>query len=829
MIDKDEKNVSVTSNKDDLITWLRGGNRTFGWDAIIGFDKSAIDTVFQEQYVRRFNDEKRFPVITGSIDVGGRDFRTLASVVLGPPKVSFDISRVDVATPRVRVTLALVSAQEVKLTYGIDEYITVSRINPITILQSPELTGVLDFKPIAYEGGLGVVALDLKDGTYEFTLADSDWEATKVGAFFKKQFMTWTSEESEWVVNRMLRSEGPLAVERFAIRSQRKSVTARASDPNYGEGAVLAFVKMEAQEGENSDGSDKTSFPTSEEAMHYWVPDDPGEQYTTAIVIQDARLLYALIMSVFKHQNFGMFHRQPFKFSVTTVAGRNSLVIEEAVLMVPSSDEYRPTPAHHLLWTGTTVSIGTGGNTFSIEIEQPSAANNFEVSVLARVSLVDVVQTVITTSDTANTPEQSETMWSGKCQIRFVLGFDNNEKSIKVRTVSHVIYDLSFKPYQYKPIILTWEQITPYLPIAASACLRGLKSYDSRSTALELFPLTSLLFHFPYITKLAEVSLAQDTVMFGHIAPGLMDFKVTDPFPVVAAGSTYRLMTSDPSILVVWSIRNVLGEHEPIGSVRLGVYTAPTADQISGAQVRVVVTATAGLKTAAALLTVVRNPVELNPLLEFIDANSPPARLEVGTLSGTPVWGNVDPARGRLEAIPGEPNARLFHPPGASVPGVKLDVVPVSVTVGGVPARAFVGVTHGLVIYKPVATTFDVANRRVQLELSGAQSDELAQLKLMLAALQSGVETAPADPVWEVVAGSATIDRSSGLLTADADPALPFVVVTVTVDLNMPPVPVLWGHVTLTLPLAPFPKEPEPEALDSESDLFVSLNQSQHS
>lgn len=810
MINEINKHSSITNSKDDLLEWMSQRNVTCGWDALVAFDRATVNTIFQEQYIRHYGNGKRFPVFSSSIPLLQGLTRSLSSIEMGPPQVSFADSSIEQEAPVVQVTLPIVSGLETTLTYGINDYITVESINNINVLQSPTVTGVLNFKDVKQVGTVGVITLDLKDGTYKLNLGQTNWEMTEGGKAIKEQFDLWSDEETQWVVNKIIRNTGSLAVERFAIRSQRKSAVAVRSDAEYGDGAVVAFVRMEGAQ-------TKDSYPSTEEEMRYLVPDDQGDRYTTTVVIQDARLLFTLIKHVFMGPHpIGDYtlERTPFEYHLINENNRNKLVVDEGSLRLKAGGhgfhETAPTPNTRASCRSTHTPVGPGQSTVSFEIEQPNASNNHKMGVLMRIELVDA-EVELTTYKVPNNVDLVETkvQMSGSMIARYQLNFNNAGQSISLTRLSETISNISLKPYQFQSSTNTWAQVEPHLRQVTEIFFKYLADLNDLATDITTFPLTNLLFGRPYTTVLAEATLAQDSVMFGHIAPNKLEFTLSTPQPVLLQGGVHQFALSNPDVNVTWRLDNLRGETSHPGSInQSGQYTAPSAKDIPGSQLRVVVTATAGQTTASALITVVKKSMELSPRMASVKVGPEGViKLTAKGLPGvTPVWGSVPAGRGELEAVPGEPDARYFHPPRVPTQGVIVDVVPISVTGGGVTETSHVVVMHqDNAALKPIAKNF--TSRTVELDIpipsaSGGGSSSSSD---------SEVE-------WKVVAGSATID-SRGVLTADADPAVPFVVVTAVADVANPWV-VIWGYVVLSLPLAPFPPEPQPSA----SRLTVSLD-----
>lgn len=817
MTNEINKDSSITNSKDDFLEWMTQRNVTYGWDALVAFDRATINTVFQEQYIRHYGGGKRFPVFSTSIPLLQGLTRALSSIEMGPPQVSFADSSIEKEAPVVQVTVPIVSGLETKLTYGINDYVTLESINDINVLQSPTVTGVLNFKDVKQVGTVGMITLDLKDGTYKLNLGQTNWEMTEGGKAFKEQFDLWSDEESQWVVNTIIRNTGPLAVERFNLRSQRKSAVAVRSDAEYGDGAVVAFVRME---GAKMIGS----YPSEEDEIRYLVPDDQGDRYSATILIHDARLLYALIKNVFMGPDYvgsATLERAPFEYHLITENERNKLVVDTASLNLRLGKgfyETAPTPNTRASCRDTRTPVGAGQSKLSFEIEQPNASNNHKTGVLMRIELVDA-EVELTTYKVPNNVDLVETkvQMSGSMIARYQLNFNNAGQSISLTRLSETISNISIKPYQFQSSTNTWAELQPHLHAVAEVFFRYLADLNDRATDITTFPLTNLLFGRPYTTVLAEATLVQDSVMFGHIAPNKLEFTLSTPQPVLLQGSVHQFALSNPDVNVTWRLSNIHGETSHLGSINgSGRYVAPSAAAISGSQLRVVVTATAGQTTASALVTVVKKSMELSPRMASVKVGpegfiKPTAK---GLLGITPVWGSVPAGRGQLEAVPGEPDARYYRPVGAPTQGVIVDVVPITVTAGGVTETSHVVVMHqDNAALKPIAKNF--TSRTVELDIPIPSASASASAS---ASGGSSSSSSDSEVEWKVVAGSATID-SRGVLTADADPAVPFVVVTAVADVTNPWI-VIWGYVVLSLPLAPFPPEPSPGA----SRLTVSLD-----
>ncbi|MGI4838917.1 MAG: hypothetical protein ACRYF9_14985 [Janthinobacterium lividum] len=805
MSDPSSDDTAINISKDKLLEWLETKNRTFGWDALAAYDRATINAAFREQYLRRYTGGGRLPVITGSEPVGDRVYRFFENISLGSILVSFEESSIEKTAPVARVTLPVVGGRETQYEYAGGSFVTCKRINEITALNEPNITGLINFMPLQQIGHVGVIALDLADGTYQANFGETIWDPGENSSLLKEEFTKWDKADRQWIVSRVQRNIGELAIQSFALRTQRKVPSASRSEVGYGEGAVVAFLKMD-------DPFETSTWPVRETDVAYLVPDDSADEYTATIILQDARLLLACLKAYFVGTSdvwaVLMPPPAPFAARVNRANAYTRLEVTEGILNVYNKDwisrELQQSRYPVVALEGATVPLAANGPKVSIEVEGRDTSSRFDDVFMIRVQVPSIVVNLETWYNDGNPNSgllRCQIKISGAVAIRYKLQLNVVTQQIEANVVSVAVYEVDASEYNYKSNILSWRDTKPIVLDLTGKIFERMAGKVRVETGLETVPLRSLLLDWPFETRLSQAALRQDMAMFGHIAPGSADFTVTNQFPVLAAGSTHDFAISKPGSGVTWSVRNLPGETHYPGSISsTGRYTAPTLAQLSGSQVQVVVQAVVGLTRASALVTTVRRSLELNPLIQFTKIQSrSDTKISFGSLSNTPaVWTGPAAEDGTLQLIPGEPNARLFIPPETAIANALVRVVPISVTVGSLTECVFVAVLHNLLpIFQPLASQFDSANRTVQLSL----------------------ENDPPGITWEVVAGSATI-ASNGLLTADADPLLPFALVVATYQAPIPGLPPYWGYILLALPLVSFP--PEPPAPE-DSNLLVCI------
>lgn len=149
MTHETEKNIIDTgtdATQDELVAWLKTGSKTLGYDALVAFDRSTVNLIYQEQYLRRLSADATFPPIQTVAALINRVYLGMAGVEVGAPRVSFDVADIADEQALVRVDLPMVGGLETQLEYSVNNYRTLTKINPISILRSPNLTGVMSFE-----------------------------------------------------------------------------------------------------------------------------------------------------------------------------------------------------------------------------------------------------------------------------------------------------------------------------------------------------------------------------------------------------------------------------------------------------------------------------------------------------------------------------------------------------------------------------------------------------------------------------------------------------------------------------------------------------------
>jgi len=297
-----------------------------------------------------------------------------------------------------------------------------------------------------------------------------------------------------------------------------------------------------------------------------------------------------------------------------------------------------------------------------------------------------------------------------------------------------------------------------------------------------------------------EVHSPGDVSFFGRITPDQISIAITTPELLLAAGDDPYPFQTQPVISGLrWTLEGLRPGARSTGSIdpSSGVYQVPQAGQIDGSFTRVRITATnpATNFRSSALVTVVADPLTVNPLFTYCSANnsgSPIQRvdLNIGVLGDGPVEvtvKNPGPGSGTIEEIEG-----VF----SYVPGPKVDqetyvLDEVVATYKGQTKSVYMLVKQiqPMITLWPVASATQASPGQIQLKAE-ANNNDVTHL----------VE-------WEIAFnGPGHMDADiPGLYHADPNAEARFVCIIAIYDTVN--IGVFKGHAILPLPFEHFPKE----------------------
>jgi len=781
-------NQILGNTKADLLKWMEAGNSTLEWDGLLAFDRATINRAFLQQYIERFSSSAMFPEVDQTANLTLGAYRIFDRCMLSEPRMSFAAARITDAEAAGKLSMDIHSGREMTLDYRVTDDPKVDSISQITAVDGPVLEVDLPFANLPDAGYVGVLGVDLSAGKgYTLSSGQSSFEAELTGTFFRDVFAKWPADKRRWVINKVPPNNGAVAIENFFIRVQAAPGATVRSAENYGDGAVVVFLQMK--------GSERGTYPAGENQLHYLIPND-AEQFTATTILTAKRFLRAITKNYF--------------------AISNSTVVAKPMVFVDGSSDLQLKASSGALrhWSGIeTVQVGETDRRLEYWLEGDPVQNEDCYYVRTNGEFQVVVE-LRRDSDAGDDT-------GGNISLAIMYELENYRVTVGWREVTSgdlgPVYhnDLTLSQpisTEFKVAIsgggllstysrtdYTWLDVDnvdftdlgAVLNIGPSISLGRLYDLPNRiknvlpqELTFDLSPLNNFLMTGDYATTLTSLAAPHDVALFGHVAQKHLTFSITPLLQLMAHSTQHTFKVNSTSTSIRWKVENIPGENFFAGAINAvtGVYTAPAAEQIEGLQVRIKVTAYEGGYSTSALVTVLKRPVNINPRVQFISAGAS-CDLSAGAMPGlAKTWTEVPAVLGKLTQSSLAKRDKRFTAP-ALKKGVTLDVVPITVTAGGKSESAYVCVRHDVSIIIVTAGTINVGRQTVQLQA------EVIALPIEVTF------------TWRVVAGSGSIS-ASGLLSADAEPSEPFVLVTATGEaLGVE----LVGYICLPLPLAPFP------------------------
>ncbi|OCR24120.1 hypothetical protein AFK24_15250 [Pseudomonas syringae] len=263
-----------------------------GWGAILTFGRTELNRLIKEQYIRGFEGlqfllpfSETFPV--GNIGDNSEQVE-LRGIVLGVPTLSFESASLNEAV--LTVTMSIVGGTFTSFRHAAGV--------PPSVLSSFNISEVMGFNVsmqasvnsmIGEVDSSGVVTLDLTlSSEVTCNLGSVKKVQDQIGEYFQRYFVGQQNSQRRFVLGMLkLDNYNPLSPTRFAIRVQRAPGADQRLAANFGDGAVVVFIRLKVQDGESMPGT-----PIEGSGFPYLIPDDQTDGlplYSAALMV-DQRL-----------------------------------------------------------------------------------------------------------------------------------------------------------------------------------------------------------------------------------------------------------------------------------------------------------------------------------------------------------------------------------------------------------------------------------------------------------------------------------------------------------------------------------------------------------
>ena len=769
------------NSKESLLSWLALESRTQGWDSVVVIDRSKLNLVLIQGYIDRFNSESYFPPITDSVSTVPTQTEYLYDFTLDYPRLSFE--NANLLDSKAALSMRVVGGTQVTIetNLGIGRAIRVDSTDP---LDAPTLELVISLSeaPGTVDSSKNAI-LDLaKGGEFRLTYADTEFMQEKLGALFKKQFEAVPAEKRVYVLTTLQEGGDKYMIpQRFTIRTQ---AAPNPLSSEIGQGAVVLFVAME--KGDSGGYPDPATF-------RYLIPDDTVEDYSATVLLSGKMLG----RSLFTRGLINAFDRVGAAFK-ETFDGDKLTTIQA---------------------TAGSYTVVAGGYGYTFPYTWEARANAFAMN-LAGAQLPVIADF---TQQNIGLKWQAAGEFSGTFKTSPEDGGINF--IVKYQVIIHRTYELmNTKPPGAEPYFMLTphydlESCTVEVPpgiggqfhqkfaaetehyVIASArnffsAIGDHEFYDSDSVKNSI--MGDVRIPFGNALEFKSLHIPRDAVLFGKVSPAVASFVINPLEVIVGHGATYSFITVPETRDLTWEVNHVPGGSGDEGKIdNAGHYTAPSAENIKGAYIRVKVTATdANGYSSSALVSVVVRDITVNPVIQVCDAydsSLPTARqhrqLWAGTLgSGTLQWQLKYPCLGGGLVSNGEP--RRGHDylamPKIANTGFVVEEVVVTNLLTGKSQSSYVLVVHtsiGISISIDTRASLPAEQLKLQGSINGVMNENIT---------------------WTLLEGAGGIDKATGIYTVNPNAPEHFSVITALLDYTHIGLGKFEGFLILPLPLTAF-------------------------
>ncbi len=747
-----QNSTGRSPSETELLEWMKLKLRTFGWDALLAYDRTSLNESLLRDYLERYEHHPFGNPIAGRVVISENTvWEYLYAVRLGAPELSFEQSKITSA--RISTSArALCGAQvSVEVVNGSPKHIT--RIAQYSPLQAPRLVvNAFIEDPAAPGEHVRYVQADMTAGeNYRFSFPGPLQQQLKGGDFLRQHMASLPQSAHHVRLNTLSAWPGGTFVPGVVRPGP---VPIRDGDGNAtAEGALTLLIA--------AGGSEPGVLPDPEGDWMYPIPSG----YGAALWVAGPHVMYHIVGAGIR----GSYPDAEFEFdssndpsTLTLTKGSIKVIVDN--LDVPpigalsyefqapiSSDPLFSTPIK-ISRTGTGLRLDWKMSTFS-QVEPP-----------------------LLKSPATGAASALDSAWRISGDYSFS---SSANSSLAVSSSTHP--GGWFKPLYRQAAILDRLHYD-HFPAISLALTSGL-SRELESMVNELGDAMEGSDGLGDLDRirwdgvgcpggaglaLGTVHFPRDMVVFGNLGAVPGKFLLTPTRRRVGAGGTLQLEVTPAQSGLEWTLQPLDGLQGSVGSVSSsGVYTAPSAGEIEGGFRLVKVTASGPAHASMALVEVLKEQVALNPLVFAVASPGAQVRMSAGSQDGEALeWSLLTATGAKLEQAASEEGA-LFDPGdhlyvrGDGLTGGFFSVDEVTVRTNSGATRT----TFVLVVEKQRRGVIKIrsdgrSNRdQVQLEFDGG-----------------GAQPIP-DADWKVQIGGGSISPT-GLYTRDPQSQLPYAVIT---------------------------------------------------
>ena len=755
----------------DLVDAMKGKSSTSGWDAMVLYDQRKTNELLYQLYVERYNSEVGI-IEPASMDMPWGDqgyVEHLYDLKFSAPKLSFEISKPE-ELPRARLTLDMIGGMIVSTNKRTGGIRYVSRINTILPVGGPQLwMDQLITKGAVGEGGEVMIDLQNADNFYANFVVGGLAQGA-IGMMFKEYFESLSDEQKRFPLGNLIGDlNGVLTPVSFEIKTRASVPDALKHSLEYGDGAVMLFITLK-------DGVNGTTYPS--ESSTYLIPSDgEGLQYTGTMLLSS-----------------NVFMQKIIKPELERAIGRGLVLAPDTV----GSD------VANTLKATAGAGVGIARDAQFLYTGQDSQGNPALLSVYMR--LQDLAYTFAQDDlsrlrvSAGSDGTHVRVTWSASGIHHYVIHNGNPDKGKAIN------FDYNYSVELRSEIQLdelSGEVSFSSAKVAASSAtvnflsdggdywnyngkeenektiIRSVQGVldsaipDFKISSIDTFFIRNLLFPGQNAMQLTQAFLPGDLALFGHIDPLRTTVAIAPLNAIIEAGSQVQFSVTPDLVNPTWTVQDVDGEADGIGSIGDGLYFAPTQTQLKKDTLTVMVTVQGVLQGVAVksstLVSVIHTAIQVGDIYFMCEIGSTKL-IQATTLRDDVLtfrvvnssWGS------KLEAVEGAINHRLYTAGTNMDPEVTYPVDVVEIRGSVSPVYIYIVLMKAGLFSLPVVID---------------ESSDPAQgcVRFVLLGNQGPVESVK----WSLLAGVGSIDEATGIYTEpDTIPVGSLVVISGVVKIS---------------------------------------------
>ncbi len=625
---------------DELLAWMQGKSQTYGWGALIAYDRRKTNELLQELYIERFTSGHYLPLVNQSM-TSGSTIEHLSGLRFSVPLMSFENASLTAST--VTLSLDFVGGMIVTEEVGLG----ISKVQKILPLNRPQLIMTQPLERVDGEiDGDGRVALNLANeqgADFRATFVLGSLEQIEVGRRFKVFFEENLSNEQKIFPLGTLAGEAndALTPAGFKIRTMAAPGARVRGAPNEGDGAVLVFARMKGRDEGRDPGSD----------FMYPIPADAGGKvYTGTMWLSSWTLMEDLVREDALREIGNGIAFAPYQ-GVTDNAW--SLVATSGGLEHP--DQIYEVDINE----GETQSVYINSDWNYMFV--PKGENNQTLAIAAMDNQLELSWKCAFTNHYAYKRRRAD-WWDDYSE-----GDLDNTSNVRIRLAPELDANGVVHFHQSTREIQLGFKADRHLKYFTDEDHQGtdLLNHTLRSSifpsfenaledisvpSIDTFLIRNLLFPGHNALQLNDAFVPGDLALFGRIDPLRTSAIITPRHVTIEAGGKQQFGLGTGVSGITWSVRGTDPDDEAVGSISTsGLYTAPAAGSLFKGYLVAVVTGRGTLNgqevTSSAMVTVLTSTVAMNPVFQVCQAGKS-VELSAEAIAGEPTWSLKDPSLG---------------------------------------------------------------------------------------------------------------------------------------------------------------------------------------